>query len=260
MSAAEQFSELLVIMSRLRGPEGCPWDREQDIHSLRVYLLEEVYELIDAMDDENWPVIKEELGDLLFHIVFQSQLARELEEFTMADILDHISHKITSRHPHVFADGERLTTPDQVENQWEKLKLREGKRSVLGGVPRSLSALVRAYRVQEKAASVGFEWDDIKGAVLKLDEEYGEFRERLEQGDRDGMLDELGDFLFSMVNVSRYLKLSPEDALRGTVNKFMHRFQYIENRLAEQGSSPASATLTEMDILWNEAKHKSPAP
>lgn len=260
MSGAEQFSELQKIMSRLRSPEGCPWDREQDIHSLRVYLLEEVYELIDAMDDENWPVIKEELGDLMFHIIFQAQLARELDEFTMTDILEHISHKITSRHPHVFADGDKLTTPDQVENQWEKLKLREGKRSVLGGVPRSLSALVRAYRVQEKAASVGFEWDDIEGAVVKLDEEYGEFRERLEQGDRDGMLEELGDFLFSMVNVSRYLKLSPEDALRGTVNKFMQRFQYIEQKLAEQGNSPATATLTEMDTLWNEAKRRPLSP
>jgi MazG family protein len=260
VSAAEKFSELLTIMSRLRSSEGCPWDREQDIHSLRVYLLEEVYELIDAMDDENWPVIKEELGDLLFHIVFQAQLAREKDEFTMADILEHISHKITSRHPHVFADGDKLTSPDQVENQWEKLKLREGKRSVLGGVPRSLSALVRAYRVQEKAASVGFQWDDIQGAVSKLDEEYGEFRERLEQGDREGMTEELGDFMFSMVNVSRYLKLSPEDALRGTVNKFMLRFQYIESKLAEQGSSPATATLTEMDALWNEAKQKSLTP
>lgn len=258
MDSGKQFIELQEIMSRLRSPAGCPWDKGQTIHSLRVYLLEEVYELIDAMDDENWPVIREELGDLLFHILFQTQLAHERKEFTMEDVLKQIATKITSRHPHVFADGDKLTTPDQVENQWERLKLTEGKRSVLGGVPRSLSALVRAYRVQEKAASVGFEWDSIEGALDKLDEEYGEFREQLEQGDRAGMVEELGDFLFSLVNVSRYLNLGPEDALRATVNKFIRRFTYIEERLAKTDRTPATATLAEMDALWDEAKLQQP--
>ncbi len=254
MNEERLLAGLLEIMDRLRDPGGCPWDQEQNIHTLRVYLLEEVYELVDAMDDENWPVLKEELGDLLFHIVFQTRLAKELGHFTMRDVIQNISEKITRRHPHVFSEGRKLDTPAQVENQWESLKLREGKRSVLGGVPRSLSALVRAYRVQEKAASVGFEWDDVEGAVDKLDEEYHEFRERLEEADRSGMQEEMGDFLFSLVNVSRYLGLTPEDALRTTVNKFITRFQYIESKLAERNQTPADASLSEMDALWEEAK------
>jgi MazG family protein len=253
--AALEFSRLLEIMDRLRGEKGCSWDRKQTLKSLRKYFLEEVYELLEAMDKEDWPSLQEELGDLLFHVVFQVRIAAEQRVFTMAEVIRGINEKLVRRHPHVFQQQGGMT-PEEVAEQWERIKLREGRKdkSLLSGVPRSLCSLARSQRVQEKAAAVGFEWKSVTGALDKLEEEFREFREQVEAGNGPGMEVELGDLLFSVVNVARYLDLSSEDALRHTVDKFMRRFRYIEQRLDDAGRELGKASLEEMDRYWNEAK------
>jgi len=253
--AALEFSRLLEIMDRLRGEKGCSWDRKQTLKSLRKYFLEEVYELLEAMDKEDWPSLQEELGDLLFHVVFQVRIAAEQRVFTMAEVIRGINEKLVRRHPHVFQRQGGMT-PEEVAEQWERIKLREGRKdkSLLSGVPRSLCSLARSQRVQEKAAAVGFEWKSVTGALDKLEEEFREFREQVEAGNGPGMEEEVGDLLFSVVNVARYLDLSSEDALRHTVDKFMRRFRYIEQRLDDAGRELGKASLEEMDRYWNEAK------
>jgi tetrapyrrole methylase family protein/MazG family protein len=253
-SAPEEFSRLLSIMSRLRAPDGCPWDREQTHRSLRPYLMEEMYEVLDTLDRESYGDLKKELGDLLLQIVFHCQLAGEEGLFDAADVIHEISEKLIRRHPHVFGDS-KVDSARGVERQWEKIKLNEPHRpKLLEGVPQGQPALNRAFRVQEKAAGVGFDWPDTEPVWGKIREELEELRHEIAQGNSRAIEDEIGDILFSIVNLSRKLGVNPEDALRGTISKFMRRFAYIEEKLTERGKALHDSTLEEMDALWDEAK------
>ncbi|MBI5058498.1 nucleoside triphosphate pyrophosphohydrolase [candidate division KSB1 bacterium] len=250
----DEFLRLIEIMRRLRAPDGCPWDREQTHESLRPYLIEETYEVLDSIDRRHYEELKKELGDLLLHIVFHAQLAAEEQLFDVKDVLHEINDKLVRRHPHVFADG-KVNSADDVLKQWEQLKLKEkAKPRLLDGVPKAQPALNRAYRVQEKAAGVGFDWPDVKPVWQKLREEIDELELEVNAGDRGRMEHEFGDLLFSMVNLGRKLRLSPEAALRTSIESFTRRFGYIEDRLAERGSGLHDSSLEEMDSLWNEAK------
>jgi ATP diphosphatase len=267
--ASEQLERLIQIMARLRAPDGCPWDREQELRTLRPYLIEEAFEVLDAMDaivekGEHHPgVMRElpiELGDLLFQIVFHAQLARERGEFEMADVIQAISDKIESRHPHVFGDLTGVTSADQVLQSWAGFKERERRAkgetnpSAIDGVPRDAPALLRAERLTEKASRVGFDWPDVQGARKKLDEELGELDAALATGKRDEIEDELGDVLFSLCNLARFTKTPAEDALRKTIRKFERRFRHVEAALRDQDKKPQQVSLAEMDALWDQAK------
>lgn len=249
-----EFSRLLEIMRRLRALDGCPWDREQTHRSLRPYLMEETYEVLDSIDREAYGELKKELGDLMLHIVFHCQMASEQGLFDAAGVLEAINDKLIRRHPHVFGDA-TVDGPRHVERQWEKIKLNEPHRPrLLEGVPKNQPALNRAFRVQEKAAGVGFDWTDVAPIWLKIREELGELETEVAAGNRSGIEEEIGDLLFSVVNLSRKLGVSPEDALRGTVEKFTRRFGSIESRLAENGRSLHDSNLEEMDALWDQVK------
>jgi tetrapyrrole methylase family protein/MazG family protein len=255
---ADAIERLLSIMARLRGPDGCPWDKEQTLHTLRPYVLEETYEVLEAIDSGDPREHREELGDLLLQIVFQAQLTRELGQFDFADVADAISDKLVSRHPHVFGDSQ-VKDAEGVLRQWSALKQQEkaakGRgQSVLEGVPRELPALARAERLTEKASRIGFDWPDAAGARAKVDEELAELDEALGSGDRARIEDELGDLLFAVANLARKLSLPPEEALRGSVGKFIARFQQVEEELARRGIPHGKATLQEMDRIWEEAK------
>jgi MazG family protein len=245
-------------MERLRGPGGCPWDREQTLKTLRPYVLEETYEVLEAIDAGDSREHCEELGDLLLQIVFQAQLAKEERRFDFADVAQAISNKLVSRHPHVFGDAD-VKDAEGVLRQWAALK-REEKRakgrgeSVLEGVPKEMPALARADRLTEKASRIGFDWPDPSGARAKVDEELAELDEAIASGDRDALEHELGDVLFAIANLSRKLGLPPEEALRGSVSRFIARFEHIERELGRRGVPHGGATLAEMDALWNEAK------
>ncbi|RJP74059.1 MAG: nucleoside triphosphate pyrophosphohydrolase [Candidatus Zixiibacteriota bacterium] len=254
-SPGKRFGELVAILEKLRSPEGCPWDREQTFQSLRPYLLEETYEILETIDEQKYPQLREELGDLLMHIVFQAQMAREQGLFDMADVIADISAKLVRRHPHVFGEVKALSAR-QVEREWEKIKLDDKEKTVLGGVPGSLPALLRAFRVQEKAAGVGFDWEQVDSVFDKITEEVEELKHARQSGDQAKIEEEFGDLLFSLVNLSRFWKVSPEDALRRTVEKFIRRFNYVEKTLKEQGKDVRHSTLEEMDKLWDEAKAK----
>ena len=251
------FKELLNIMEKLRGEKGCPWDKEQTKESLKPYIVEEAYELLEAIEENDPEKIKEELGDLLFQIVFQSQIARENKEFDMSDIIDMIAKKMVSRHPHVFGNT-TCSTSDEVVAQWEVQKKREGKlrESILEGVPETLPSLLRAHRLQKRAAGVGFDWERADDVFKKLDEELKEFKEALGTKNKDMIEDELGDIFFMLVNISRFIGVNPEDAHRKTISKFIHRFRYIEMKAAEQSRTLSDMTLDEMDKLWDEAKSR----
>jgi len=249
---------LKEIAAILRAPGGCPWDREQNFVSLKPYLIEEAYEVIDAIDSADMKDFREELGDLLYQVYAHAQIAEEQSLFTVEDVAQGIVDKLIRRHPHVFGD-EDINDSKGVKDRWEKIKKeeKEGRRSVLAGIPRHLPALTMAYRVQEKVSHVGFDWEKIDDAVKKIDEELNEFKEAVSNNSAEAMKDEAGDILFSIVNVLRFRGIDPEDALRGTVNKFMKRFGHIETVSAEQGRSINSMTLEEMDKLWEEAKKKT---
>jgi MazG family protein len=259
MSRAQAAVErLLTIMERLRGPQGCPWDREQTLRTLRPYVLEETYEVLEALDAGDPAAHCEELGDLLLQIVFQAQISREEGRFEFADVANAISDKLVSRHPHVFGDAEAKDS-DAVLRQWAALKREEKKAkgggdSVLEGVPREMPALARADRLTEKASRIGFDWPDAGGAREKLAEEIGELDEAIAGGDREAIEHELGDALFALANLARKLSVAPEEALRGAVARFVNRFGHIERELARRGVGHGQATLAEMDALWNEAK------
>ncbi len=243
-------------MARLRGPDGCPWDRAQDAHSLRAYVIEEAHEVVDAIESAEPDHLCEELGDLLFQIVFLAQLAREDSQFGMPQVVDAISDKMERRHPHVFGDAD-ASDAQNVAQRWEQQKAAErGDRPLLNGIPRSLPALHRARRLTDRAAAVGFEWPDIGGVWAKLDEEQTELKEAASSADADAIRHEYGDLLFALVNVGRFLKVDPEDALHSASRRFESRFGYIEQTLNESGSSLEAATLEEMDGLWNEAKRR----
>ncbi len=245
--------KLAEVLRRLRAPGGCPWDREQTHSSLIPYLIEEVYEAIDAIETGGREALRGELGDLLMHIIFHAQIAAEDGEFDLEEVAADSVDKLVRRHPHVFGEPQELT-PEQVKDNWEAIKLSQENRSLLSGVPPSLPALLAAYRVQEKAGGVGFEWEDISGVEAKFREEWAEFEESRKSGDREKMTEEFGDMLFVLVNLGRYLGIDAELALKRTVQKFIKRFEYIEKRLAEKGSSPQESNLEEMDSYWDEAK------
>lgn len=250
------FDELVSIMRRLRSPEdGCPWDLKQTRETLKPYLVEETYEVLEAIDGKDPLEIREELGDLLFQIVFHARLGEERGQFDMEDIIVSIRDKMIRRHPHIFGDV-TVSGADEVSENWDALKKKEGKQreSLLDGVPASLPALLRAYRLQQRAARVGFDWKRIEDALEKFDDEYGEFRAAVESGDPDAVLDELGDVLFMLVNLSRTVRTNPEEALRGGIEKFSRRFRFIEQAAAEAGRTLDEMTLKEMDALWEEAK------
>jgi tetrapyrrole methylase family protein / MazG family protein len=255
---AEAIERLLAIMARLRGPDGCPWDREQTLASLRPYVLEETYEVLEAIDAGDPREHCEELGDLLLQIVFQAQLTQEAGQFAFEDVARAISDKLVSRHPHVFGDAQ-VKDAEGVLQQWAELKRKEklargGGKSALEGVPRELPALARADRLTEKASRIGFDWPDAAGARAKVEEELRELDAAIAAGDRQEMEQELGDVLFAMANLGRKLSFAPEEALRGAVRRFIERFEHVERGLERAGVSPGQATLEQMDELWNEAK------
>jgi MazG family protein len=254
-------ARILGIMDKLRDPGGCPWDREQTLRTLTPYLLEETHEVIEAIESGDVRHHLEELGDLLFQVVFHARIAREAGWFDFAAVCDGIADKLTRRHPHVFADMQVSGSGEVLQN-WEKIKAAERKakgempRSAIGGVPPSMPALVRAERVTEKAAAVGFDWPDLRGVLAKVKEELGELEAEIDAAspDRARVEAELGDLLFALANLGRFVKVHPEEALRGTLRRFEARFHHIEARLLEQGKEPKTSTLEEMDGLWNEAK------
>jgi MazG family protein len=245
------FNRLLEIMDDLR--EKCPWDRKQTIQTLRQQTIEELYELTDAITDQDWKSIKEELGDLLLHIVFYAKIGKEQQQFTIDDVINGICEKLIYRHPHIYGDV-KADTEEEVKQNWEKLKLKEGKTSVLSGVPVSLPALVKAMRLQSKAQKVGFEWDDAEQVWDKVKEEMDELHEVVQLGQPDRIEDEFGDVMFSLVNYSRFLKVDAENALERTNKKFIRRFQQMEQMASAQGKSLDEMSLIEMDELWNEVK------
>jgi MazG family protein len=252
------FERLLDIMRRLRGPAGCPWDREQTRTSLKPYLIEETYEVLEAIESGAPEALREELGDLLFQVVFHAEIAAERSEFTMADVLARLADKMVTRHPHVFGDA-TVETPGQALAQWEKIKQREAeargrRRSVIDGVPRALPALVRAQRVQSKAARVNFDWPDAVAAWAKVQEEVQEASAALAAGDRARVADELGDVLFSLVNVARLSSLDAEDVLHGAIEKFRRRFTTMEDELNARGKSVDSVSPEELERSWETAK------
>ena len=251
------LSELIKIMAALRGEKGCPWDREQTRDSLKPFIIEEAYEVLEAIDEGNPNAVKEELGDLLFQIVFQSRVAEENGEFGISDVIETIAKKMINRHPHVFGDT-TCETPEEVIMNWEEHKKREGKQraSILEGVPKELPALLRAHRLQSRASRVGFDWDKAEDVLAKLDEEVAEFKDAVRRKEEGNIEDELGDILFMIVNISRFIGVNPEDALRKTISKFISRFRYIEMAAADRGKKLTDMSLAEMDALWDEAKKK----
>lgn len=247
----QAFDRLLTIMDELR--EQCPWDRKQTLESLRHLTIEEVYELGDAILDKDMQEIKKELGDILLHLVFYAKIGSETNDFDIADVTNSICDKLISRHPHIYGDVE-VADEDEVKRNWENLKLKEGKKSVLEGVPASLPALVKASRIQEKVAGVGFDWEEPQQVFEKLKEELEELQDEIKGMDTDKMEAEFGDVLFSMINYARFLKINPENALERTNKKFIKRFQYLEGKAKEKNKSLSEMTLAEMDVFWNEAK------
>jgi tetrapyrrole methylase family protein/MazG family protein len=255
----DKFSQLVEIMSILRSEKGCPWDREQTHQSLRQHLLEEAYEVIETIDEGQMEKLPEELGDLLLQVVFHAQMAAEKGLFGIAEVVDSINSKLIRRHPHVFGDVEINSAEEQIVH-WEHTKLKkEGKNSAIDGVPRELPALLRAYRIQNKAATVGFDWPAIAPVWEKLDEETGELKEAVASGKAEKIEDELGDMLFTLVNLSRFLKANPEDALRKTIEKFIRRFHQVEKEFARREQSLMTATLAEMDAVWDAVKQAEKA-
>ena len=254
------FEDLLNIMKLLRSENGCPWDREQNHETLKKYLIEETYEVLEAIDLKDKDKLCEELGDLLLQIVFHAQIASEQKEFTMDDVIAGVCRKMVLRHTHVFGEAKADTADDVVAN-WEEIKKKEkGMKSqteVLKSVPSNLPALMRSYKVQQKAAQVGFDWDDIEDAFSKVLEEIDVLKHVFKSKDVERIKDELGDALFSIVNLSRFVKVQPELALTGTINKFIKRFEFIEKEAAKAGKTLQEMSLAQMDELWNEAKRQN---
>ena len=293
-TSGERFERAVSIMARLRGPGGCPWDREQTFDSIKPYTLEETYEVLEAIDARDWNELTGELGDLLLQVLFYAEMAEEKKRFTIDDVLDRLSNKLVDRHPHVFGDV-KADTPGEVVRNWQALKAEEKKKrqgdageaskhghpdSVLHGVSSAMPSLMEAYKISTRVAHVGFDWPNIEGLFDKLNEETAELRRNLEEYPEPGpqpqsaaaiasargvtvpedlrgrLEDEVGDLLFVLVNIARYLALDPESALRKTNRKFRRRFEYLEGRLREQGRKPSDASLDEMESLWQESKQQ----
>lgn len=250
---ADSFLALVTIMDELR--EQCPWDKKQTIQSLRSLTLEETYELADAIDQTDWKGIKEELGDLLLHILFYAKIGTEQKQFVLKELIDGIAQKLITRHPHIYGDV-KVNNEDDVKRNWEQIKMKEGKKSVLQGVPQSLPAVVKAARIQEKARQVGFEWDNREDVWKKVEEEMQELKEAIEGKKQEEIHEEFGDLLFSLINYARFLQVDAEAALERTNKKFIYRFQAMEATAAEKGLNLVNMSLAEMDALWNEIKRK----
>ena len=251
------FNELLDIMALLRGENGCPWDRDQTHDSLKRYLIEETYEVLEVLETGEKARISDELGDLLLQIVFHAQIAKENGDFDMSDVISGICRKLISRHTHIFGDA-KADTPDEVLVNWEEIKRKEkgfeSHTGVLRDVPKNLPALMRSFKVQQKAAQVGFDWAETDDVVAKVDEEIQELKDVYRSKNVERITDEMGDVFFALVNLSRFLKVQPELALTGTINKFIRRFEYIEQESLKAGKKLEGMSLAEMDELWNEAK------
>jgi MazG family protein len=258
-TAGEKFQRLIEIMARLRAPDGCPWDRKQDFDTIKPYLLEETYEVLDAIDARDWAGLREEIGDLLLEAAFFAQMADEAGHFRMEDSLDSINQKLVRRHPHVFGEA-TAETPEDVKQRWDEIKAQEKKdqgreEGLLNAVPRALPSLVEAAQISSRAAGAGFDWESTEQVLEKLDEELDELDDARRTGAAHENVElEIGDILFTIVNVARFLKVDPEQALRKTNRKFRDRFAYVEEKLKERGKTPREATLDEMEALWQEAK------
>lgn len=250
-TTATTFLRLINIMNNLR--EKCPWDKKQTIQTLRSLTIEETYELADAITESNWKDIKEELGDVLLHIVFYAKIATEQNKFTIDDVINGICDKLTARHPHIYGDV-KVNDEEDVKRNWEKLKLKEGKKSVLSGVPSSLPATVKAMRLQEKAKQTGFEWDNKAQVWQKVEEEMNELQQAIDENNQSHIEEEYGDLIFSLINYARFLHIDAENALERTNKKFIQRFTQMEEAAFEQGNSLADMTLEEMDAIWNRIK------
>lgn len=254
------ISDLLEIMRTLREPGGCPWDAEQNHESIKKNFIEETYEVIEAINKKDTELLKEELGDVLMQVVFHAQMEREIGSFDFSDVADGVCKKLIVRHPHVFGDGDAKTS-EEVLVKWDEIKKKTKKQktqtSVMESIPRELPALMRAEKVQGKAKKVGFDWNDADGAFEKVAEESAELREAMENGDKSAILDELGDLIFSCVNVARFADVDPEEALTHTTDKFIKRFSFVERAAAENGIDMKNSTLEELDKLWEEAKKEN---
>ena len=258
-----EFKKLTEIVNTLMGENGCPWDKVQTRESLKPYLIEEAYETLEALDGNNPEEIKEELGDLLYQILFHAKISENKNEFNITDVIQSISNKMEHRHPHVFKKG-TLETPDEVAAQWEEIKIKEkgkaGRKSVLDGIPSYLPSLLRSQKLQKKAANHGFDWDKISSVFDKLDEEVAEFKTAILSGKTKDMKEELGDILFVLVNIAKFNKIDAEEALRNTNNKFITRFQHIEVEVTKRGKTLKETPLKELEQYWQDAKgNKSPS-
>lgn len=254
---AEKFLELVGIMDQLR--EQCPWDRKQTIQTLRPLTIEETYELGDAIIEEDWKEIKEELGDILLHLLFYARIGREQDQFSFGDVLEGIAHKMMVRHPHIYGDA-TVTSEEEVKRNWQKIKLeKEGRKTVLSGVPTSLPAIVKATRIQEKARQVGFDWPDPVSVWIKVQEELRELQEAVSEQDQEHVEEELGDVFFSLVNYARFLQVDPETALEKTNKKFIQRFNHMEANATATGTSLDKMTLEEMEAFWQRVKKNESA-
>jgi XTP/dITP diphosphohydrolase len=247
------FSRLLTIMDELR--EQCPWDKNQTMDSLRYLTIEELYELSDAILEKDMEEVKKELGDLLLHIVFYARIGSETNDFDIADVINSICDKLVHRHPHIYGDV-KVANEEEVKANWEKLKLKEGNKSVLEGVPKSLPAIVKAFRIQEKVRGIGFDWDDKSQVWDKVLEEIEELKVEVEKGNNDRIESEFGDVLFALTNYARFIDVNPEDALERTNKRFIKRFQIMEKMIAKDGLSLSEMKLSEMDIFWEKAKEE----
>jgi len=251
MKPSSEFEKLVELISILR--KECPWDRKQTHDTIKNNLIEEAYEAVDAIDNKNYEELSKELGDLLLHVIFHSRLGEEQNRFTINDVIYQISEKLIRRHPHVFSDTE-IKNDSEVASNWEAIKLKEGKSSIMDGIPKNLPGLIKAQRMQEKAANVGFDWAEWQLAWEKLNEEIDEWRESVTSQNIEEQKEEFGDLLFSLVNVGRLLDLNADDSMKNANKKFEERFRYIENKLKEKGRSITESDLEEMDKYWNEAK------
>ncbi|MBT3182640.1 MAG: nucleoside triphosphate pyrophosphohydrolase [Deltaproteobacteria bacterium] len=248
-----KFEELVEIMAKLRSPDGCPWDRKQTYKDIAAHTLEETYEVLDAIDKNDFDGLCEELGDLMLQVVFYSQIANEEKKFTIDDVMERIKRKLIHRHPHVFGDA-KVSGSQEVLERWEQLKKEEGKDSVVGGVPNALPALLKAFRLGEKTSRMGFDWDNADGILAKVEEEAHELHEAKASGNKDDIDHEYGDLLFTMANLGRFLGLDPEGSLRRANKKFIERFKHMENSIKNEGSEMNSLSPDRWEDLWNEAK------
>ena len=250
----KEFEELVKIVSTLRHPDGCPWDRDQTSQSLIPFLIEETYELIESIDEENWETVKEELGDVMLHIVFQASIADDNQQFKLEEVLKTVNEKLVKRHPHVFNIDQVVITGD-INKEWEISKHKDkGRESRLDGVPKNLPSIIKAQRLQQKASLAGFDWNKIELVWEKIHEEILELKEAQHQKNNDHIEEEIGDVLFSIVNLSRFLDISADNALRRTNRKFINRFKNVEEGIKAKGKEMEDATLEEMDVIWNESK------